>query len=192
MKKLFLMLSLIFSIHFGQQASGQEKDARGYYLVEAEKFTPPIKDLIASFEGRVAEGFLASDIYGTEHFLTDYRGKTTFLFFWNLESETGRILYDKIKIFYQTQEEKLHVIGMAINKKSSLLQYFGDEKTCFPIIPNGEVFGQMAYGADLGSPRLFAVDDKGIIVRVIPAAIFLNGSNIPQILEETLNATLDQ
>jgi hypothetical protein len=50
-----------------------------HYLVEFKEFTPPTKDLIASFEGFTSTPFLAPDIKGTEHFLGSYKGKNVVL-----------------------------------------------------------------------------------------------------------------
>ena len=181
------LLIIFFFCTVSRIAIAQAIDDRGYFMVEAEKFTPPVKELIATFEGHVAEGFLASDIYGKEHFLNDYRGKTTFLFFWNLESDIGRQLCEDIKSFHSENGNHLNVIGMAINQKQSLLDFFENNQPPFPIIPNGEVFGQMAYGADLGSPRIFAINSSGIITRVIPKSIFTPELNIAKVLQETLD-----
>jgi peroxiredoxin len=183
--KFHTLLLIIFS--YSASLIGQEKDPRGFYLVEAEEFTPPVKDMIASFEGHVAEGFLAPDIYGEEQYLYDFRGKPTILFFFNLETEEGRNLMEELKVLYKKNGGAMHMIGMAKNNKEDLLAYFGEDKTVFPIIYNGEVFGQMAYGADLGSPRVFVIDDQGIIKRVMPATMFQLEKNITGLFDECVS-----
>jgi len=45
------------------------------------------------------------------------------------------------------------------------------------VIPNADVFGQMAYAADLGYPRYFFIDEYGIIKQVWPAESFQEGVN---------------
>jgi peroxiredoxin len=166
---------------------GQLKDERGFYLVEAETFTPPIKDMIASFEGRVAEGFLAPDIYGTEHYLYDYRGKPTILFFFNLEEEKGRTLLETLKGLPEDIASTINIIGMAKDSRDDLLKYMNGDPSKFPLIYNGEVFGEMAYGADLGTPRMFIIDASGIIKRVLPATSFDKGKMVSELIAECIN-----
>lgn len=163
---------------------GQSQDERGYYLVEAEKFTPPIKAMIKSFEGHVAEGFLAPDIYGEEHYLNNYRGKPTLLFFWNIEDERGREVHDYLTTI---NTEAFQIIGMASNKKENLLTYYDGTTAPFIVIPNADVFGQMAYGQDLGFPRIFAIDATGIIQQVLPASVF-RSDKYREVIEETLQS----
>lgn len=183
MKNTFLLSLFLFASL--NVLIGQAMDERGFYLVESEKFTPPIKELIASFEGQPAEGFLAPDIYGKEHFLNNYRGKAVFLFFYDIADDTGRKLFEDLDKLQTKNKKDLQVIGMAVNSKEDLLLYYKDQKPNFPIIPNGEVFGQMAYGADLGSPRLFAIDAAGIIKRVMPTKC-VESTNCATMLNETL------
>ncbi|NNF32692.1 MAG: redoxin domain-containing protein [Saprospiraceae bacterium] len=165
----------------------QLKDDRGFYLVEAETFTPPIKDMIASFEGMVAEGFLAPDIYGKEHYLYDYRGKPTILFFFNLEEEKGRTLLETLKGLPQDIASNINIIGMAKDSKDDLLKYMNGYTSKFPLIYNGEVFGEMAYGADLGTPRMFIIDETGIIKRVLPATCFDKSKMVSELIAECIN-----
>ena len=42
----------------------------------------------------------------------------------------------------------------------------------FNIIPNAQPIGQLAYGGDLGSNRLFIVDEDLIIQEVLPPSFF--------------------
>ena len=165
----------------------QLKDDRGYYLVEAESFTPPIKDMIASFEGKVAEGFLAPDIYGKEHYLYDFRGKPTILFFFNLEEEKGRALLETLKQFPTEFYQTTNIIGMAKDSKEDLLNYLNGTESMFPLIYNGEVLGEMAYGADLGTPRMFIIDEAGIIQRVLPPMAFETDKKIRELISECIN-----
>ena len=183
MRSIIIIL-LSFSVTY---LSGQLKDERGYYLVESESFTPPVRDLIATFEGNVAEGFLAPDIYGTQHFLNDYRGKATLLFFFELEEEKGRNLLEMLKQFPDEFYDAVNVIGMAKDSKEDLLNYLNGYTSKFPLIYNGEVFGQMAYGADLGTPRMFIIDESGIIERVIPATAFEADKPVKELILECIN-----
>jgi len=115
-----------------------QESSNGHFLVEFDKFSPPTRDLVTSFEGHIAEPFLATDLQGTEHFLGSYKGKKVLLWFWSV------------------------------------------------VIPNGEIFGQMAYGADLGSPRMFLIDEFGIIKIVLPAEAFVDNTKLLISLESML------
>ncbi len=180
--KSFTLFLILFS--FTCVIYAQAKDERGYYLVEAEKFTPPVKAMIKSFEGHVAEGFLAPDIYGEEHYLNNFRGKPTFLFFWNIEDEKGREVHDYLA---EINSDAFQIIGMASNKKNNLLTYYDGTTSPFIVIPNADVFGQMAYGQDLGFPRIFALDASGIIQQVLPACLFKT-DNYKEVIEETIQS----
>ena len=54
------------------------------------------------------------------------------------------------------------------------------------VIPNGEIFGQMAYGADMGNPRMFLIDEFGVIKAAIPAEAFQDNDQLLVSLESIL------
>ena len=175
-----VLFSFIALLSFGQNTQN------GHFLVEFEKFSPPIQDVIRSFEGHIAEPFMANDVSGVEHFLGNYKGKKVILWFWSIHNELAKSQIGPMTLLQQTHDD-LKVIAFAKEPKAEVLDYLRQ----FPIdgldvIPNGEIFGQMAYGADLGSPRMFLIDDFGIIKAVIPEIAFVDSSKLLISLESIL------
>lgn len=168
----------------GVTLSAQAVSEEGYFLVTPEKFTPPIQALIANFEGKPAEPFLANDILGEEHYLNNYRGDKVLLWFWTTESPLAVSQLDALN---QLQlSSKVKVLSLAKETKEELLAFNSRKDIQFPVIPNADIFGQMAYGADLGYPRFFIIDTHGIIRAVLPQEAFAGEGNIAPILEGIL------
>lgn len=176
--KAKIILTFIFSAIFFMAAFAQEaKSADGsHFLVDFEKFSPPVRDMAQSFEGRPAEQFLANDINGKEHFLGDYKGKKVILWFWSKDESlsTGHI-----RALNATQEHNkdLVILSFARGTKTEVKAFADASDINFTVIPNADVFGQMAYAADLGYPRYFFIDEYGIIKQVWPAESFDEGVN---------------
>lgn len=173
--KIYLTLlasALIFTFGFTQTMTSDGS----HFLVDFESFSPPVKEMAMSFEGRPAEQFLANDIQGNEHFLGDYKGKKVILWFWSKDEtlSTGHI-----NALNATQEHNkdLVILSFARGSKEDVKSFADANKINFPVIPNADVFGQMAYAADLGYPRYFFIDEYGIIKQVWPAESFQEGIN---------------
>lgn len=183
MKNILLIAFLcVFAI---TQSIGQ-KNAQGHFLVEFEKFSPPIQDLVKSFEGQPAEQFLANDVNGKEHFLGDYKGKKVILWFWSIENDKAMQQVSAMTLL-QERNKNLKIIAFAKEPKAAVLDYLRTYPIDLDVIPNGEVFGQMAYGADMGNPRMFLIDSFGIIKIALPAEAFEDNSNLLVSLESILN-----
>jgi len=165
---------------------GQES-ANGHFLVTFEKFSPPIKDMVRSFEGHIAEQFLANDVNGKEHYLPSYKGNNVILWFWSTENE---VALEQLAAMTALQERNtdLKIIGFAKEPKTKVQEFLRQNPMEIDVIPNGEVFGQMAYGAELGSPRMFIIDEFGIIKVVLPAEAFTDNSRLLISLESILKA----
>lgn len=163
-----------------------QDNLQGHFLVEFEKFSPPVKDLVKSFEGQPAEQFLANDVNGNEHYLGDYKGKKVILWFWSIENVKA-IEQVSAMTLLQEKHKDLKIIAFAKEPKSAVLEYLKTYPMELDVIPNGEIFGQMAYGADMGNPRMFIIDDFGIIKIAIPAEAFVDNSNLFISLESILN-----
>jgi len=86
--RLFISLVIALTSYalYGQNSQS------GHFLVEFEAFSPPVKDMVTSFEGHIAEQFLAKDVNGKEHFLGDYKGKKVILWFWSISSEKAKLI----------------------------------------------------------------------------------------------------
>ena len=183
MKYISIALLTIFS--FYSSLSAQES-ANGHFLVEFEKFTPPTKALIRSFEGHIAEQFLANDVNGKEHYLPDYKGKNVILWFWSTEDAIAIEQVGAMTLL-QERNKNLKVIGFAKEPKARVLEYLRQNPMDIDVIPNGEIFGQMAYGAELGNPRMFVIDEFGIIKVALPVEAFADNSKLLISLESILN-----
>lgn len=167
--KYFILVITITSLLTTATA---QSETEGHFLVEFEKFSPPIQDLVMSFENKKAEPFMANDITGIEHFLGDYIGQKVLLWFWSIDNEQAKRQLGAMTLL-QERNQDLKVIAFIEESRSKVEEFVSQNPIDrLTIIPNGEVFGQMAYGAELGSPRMFLIDDKGIIKAVLPQSAF--------------------
>ncbi len=160
---MFLCLSIVQSV------------SQGHYLVELDKFTPPQQEMIRHLRGFPAEAFLAKDMDGTEHFLHDYRGQVTVLFFYSVEDHLS---FDWLKQLNKLQIkylDGLNVFAFAKEERSVIASAIRNEAIVFPNFPNGTLFGEMAYEGDLGMGRMIVIDKNGIIAEVLPRSYFADG-----------------
>jgi peroxiredoxin len=164
---------------------GQSQNEKGYFMYEPEQFSPPTQALVATFEGQPAEPFMANDIVGTEQTLSQYKDSKLVLWFWDTESPLALSQLDDLN--------KLHalagtsVVSFARKPSAALRRFAADQEVNFPVIGNADIFGQMAYGADLGYPRFFLIDEYGIIKIVLPSEAFAGEAEIFPILRGILD-----
>jgi len=184
MKNIFIAAFLsLFTISTGVS----QDNAQGHFLVEFAKFTPPVQDLVKSFEGFPAEQFLANDVSGKEHYLADYKGKKVILWFWSVDNPKALEQVSAMTLLQDRNKDKLKIVSFAKEPKSAVNEYLRQYPMDLDVIPNGEVFGQMAYGADMGNPRMFIIDEFGIIKIALPEEAFADNSNLLVSLESILN-----
>jgi peroxiredoxin len=164
-----------------------QESAQGHFLVEFAKFTPPIQDLVKSFEGYPAEQFLANDVNGKEHYLGDYKGKKVILWFWSVENTKALEQVSAMTLLQERNLKNVKIIAFAKEPKSSVQEYLRNYPMDLDVIPNGEVFGQMAYGADMGNPRIFLIDEFGVVKIALPEEAFIDNNNLLVSLESILN-----
>ena len=184
MKNILIVtfLSLfVFTLGFSQNNS------QGHFLVEFAKFTPPVQDLVKSFEGYPAEPFLANDVNGKEHFLGDYKGKKVILWFWSVENNKALEQVSAMTILQDRNKANLKIVSFAKEPKSAVVRYLRQYPMDLDVIPNGEVFGQMAYGAGMGNPRIFIIDEFGVVKIALPEEAFVDNTNLLVSLESILN-----
>ncbi|MEM9547274.1 MAG: redoxin domain-containing protein [Bacteroidota bacterium] len=181
-----IILATILSIFTFAQGKAQD-NTQGHFLVEFDKFSPPIQDLIRSFEGQPAEQFLANDVSGTEHYLGDYTGKKVILWFWSINNSKALKQINTMTLLQEKMQKDVKIISFASELKSAVKEYMRKNPMEIVVIPNGEVFGQMAYGAEMGNPRMFIIDKSGIIKAAIPEQAFEDNDNLFISLESILN-----
>ncbi len=173
----------LFTISLGiSQANTQ-----GHFLVEFAKFTPPVQDEVKSFEGFPAEQFLAKDVKGKEHFLGGYKGTKVLLWFWSVENTKALEQVSAMTLLQERNKGKLKIVSFAKEPKTAVMEYLRKYPMELDVIPNGEVFGQMAYGADMGNPRMFIIDEFGVIKIALPEEAFADNTNLLVSLESLLN-----
>lgn len=167
------LLFFFATLFFAQSMVAQENN---YYLVEFEKFTPPVKDVIRAFETRPATPFMASDIYGNERYLGDYKGKKVLMWFWSTSDGLSLSQISDLNDIQASFRDELQVISFGMEEKTELAAFRKANPIDFPIMPKGKIFGEAAYAGDLGLGRLFLIDDKGIIQKVFPREAFENNA----------------
>lgn len=183
MKNNLLTVLFVLLGSFGLMA---QDNVQGHFLVEFAKFSPPTQDLVRSFEGHIAEQFLANDVNGKEHYLPDYKGKNVVLWFWSTENSKALEQVSAMTLLQQ-RNKNLKIVSFAKEPKAKVLEYLRAYPMDIDVIPNGEIFGQMAYGAELGNPRMFLIDEFGIIKIALPEEAFADNSNLLISLESILN-----
>lgn len=148
------------------------QNENGHFLIEFEAFTPPVKDLIASLENTKAAPFLAPDILGKEQYLGDYTDKNVILWFWSAADELSNSQINNLNLLQSKYEGQLQIISFADESKQELVDFTRSIPVDFPVIANGKVLGEAAFGGDLGQGRLFLVDKNGVIQKVVPRQAF--------------------
>lgn len=160
-------------ILFATVGNSQENN---YYLIEFEKFSPPVKDIINSFEERAAPPFMASDISGNKRTLDDFKGKKVLIWFWSVKDGLS---IDQITYLNEIQssfKDELQIVSFGMEEKEELTAFRTNNPINFPIIPQSKIFGDLAYGGDLGLGRIFLIDDNGVVQKVFPRTAFENNS----------------
>ncbi len=171
MKQLFT-LCILFLFFPGIQTSLMAQSENGYFQVELEEFSPPMRDLIKSFEGFPATPFLANDMTGEEQYLGDFKGKPCVLFFWNTKNAESVSLLYQLNQLKKKLGKKVGIIAMADDSREEVGSFIGSDKMNVIIIPNTRMLSEAVYGVELGYPRVFIIDDSGIIRSVIPEQYF--------------------
>ncbi len=169
-----ICLAVLTLINFCAKA--QDK---GHYLVDFGQFTPPEKAIIESLVGHKAEPFLAKDIYGFEHFLPNYTNTVVVLSFLSIQDDHSLEWALSLNAIQQDIGAGVKVITFAHEEGDDVKEFAERHSLKFSIIPKGEIFGQMAYGGDLGVPRIFVINQEGLIQHVIPARM-LEGKGIEE------------
>ena len=176
MLKYLLFVPLLFAICIS--GNSQSASSEGHFLVEFDKFSPPVKDMIDAFEGKSLIPFMASDLNGKEHFNGNYKGKTLVLFFWKKDCYT---CFDQIQTLNSLKEDfgsnKLQILSFFDEDKASARTLVQDYNAQFPVIANAQILSEGAYGSELGYPRVFIINKQGITKKVIPEEAFLSSTS---------------
>jgi len=181
--------TLIIAVFFSFQLLAQ--NGSGHFLVELENRAPSVQDLVKGYEGFPSIPFQANDIKGNQYTLPELKGKTVFLYFWNLNNGNSLAQMDALNLMQSRYRDKLQIISFADDDKDSLMAYLKSTPIDFPIIPNSKTLSDGPYGGDLGTPKLFIIDEYGIIKWVFPESSFnkaeFNFYNVMETLYKQLN-----
>jgi len=122
------------------------------------------------FEGMQPMPFQAFDMNGNTHFLPEYKGQVVVIAFWATGDETSRKQIKSLnRVKREFSSEEVAVISFAEEDKSDLVSFLKNHTIEYPVIPNSGPLGEMGYGGDLGASRIFIVDKKGVVKKVIIA-----------------------
>ncbi len=180
------LLSLIFLCSF------VNLNAQDFFKVELEKRSPGVQDIARSFEGYPVIPFIANDMNGNEQNLGAVsKEKYTILYFWNLDCPNCIAQISSLNLLKQNFGTSVDIISFANEDKKTLFDYSQSNPIHFPIIPNSKMLADGPYGGDLGYPRLFIVDDYGLIRWVFAQESFDGGMDTYRVME-TLLTQLDK
>ncbi len=161
--------------------------AQDYFKVELEKRSPGVQDLVRSFEGFPVIPFMAEDMNGNNQNLAALSGdKYTILYFWNLNCPTCLDQLDDLNLLSKNFKNKLDIISLVDEDKKTIFDYSQTRPIDFSIIPNSKTLAEGPYAGDLGYPRIFIVDDYGLIRWVFAKESFDNGMDTYRVMETLL------
>ncbi len=181
MKTSITSLGIILLVTFATIGSSQD-----HFLVELPKRTPDVATMVRSYEGTAVIPVMANDINGKEQFIGNYKGANLILYFWKIGNPRSVELLNNLNLLKQKYTD-LNVVSFALDSKEDLQDFTQSFEVNFPIIPNAEILSEGPYGGELGMPKLFFIDDKGITKWVFPAQELnstMDVSNILSILHE--------
>lgn len=188
--KYITTFCLCLFVFAAQQINAQAQSENGYYLVEFDKFTPPVQDMIKSYEGFPAAPFMANDMDGEERFLGDFKGKPLVLYFWNRSnSDAVSLLYD-LNLLKKKFGKKVNVIAMGDDTRADIEEFIGEDKMDIIIIPNSKMLSEAVYGIEMGYPRIFLIDESGIIRSVIPEEFFSTNGDHAEVVQGAVKALM--
>lgn len=181
MKSIFcVLIVLVCSLNIYSQAQSEE----GHFLFEPEKFSPPTKDMIASYEGFPATPFMAKNLKGEELYIGDFKGSDLVMLFWRIDDENCLEHLDEIKRLVSTYESSLEVVSFIDADRVKAMKFARDNDINFDIIPNSSMFGEAVYANELGYPRIFMVNENGVIKKVVPQEAFDTAKDSYEMLKE--------
>jgi len=161
-------------------------NAQDHFLVELENRSPSVKDLVRSYEGFPTIPFMAMDMNGNEQSILNMKGKNVILFFWNLESEKSIQQIDALNMIQEKFQINTSVISLSDNDKKSNFDFTQKHPVNFPIIPNSKTLADGPYSGEMGYPRIFIIDDYGLIRWVFPEESFNGTMDTYRVLETLL------
>jgi peroxiredoxin len=133
--------------------------------------------------GQKAPDFVLTDMHGTKHHLSDYKGQGVFLNFWGTwckpcETEMPYINNQ----YHQFKDKGVQVLAVNVSESNLAVEKFAElHKLDFPIVIDKDGQVQAAYGID-PLPVSFLIDKNGKVVK------YYTG----QLSEETVKELMNQ
>lgn len=183
-----LFYIVIFS--FGVSTLTFAQNADGHFLFEPEKFSPPVKDMIAHYEGFPATPFMANNLDDEELYIGDFKGKPLILFFWSIENPNCTEKAKDMSKLTEHYQDKLQIVSFADEDRPSMKKYVSQHQIPFHVIPNSRIFGEAAYANELGYPRAFLIDEYGVIKKVVPEEAFMKSGNAFEMIKSLVDSEL--
>jgi len=162
-----IKIVLLLCCFLSQDAIGQN-----HFKVELEAFSPTEQEVIQTLKGRKAEQFLAKDLSNQEVSFYSTEGKIKLLWFWSPDDAASMSLFPHLNLLQLDELDHMWVYGFSEGEKEATMRVNQEQGPLFNIIPNAKPIGQLAYGGDLGSNRLFIIDEGLIIHEVLPPSFF--------------------
>ena len=120
------------------------------------------------FEGMPPMPFQAFDMKGKTHFLPEYKGKVIIIAFWAVGDEVSRHQIKSLnRLKQEFNSDQVEIISLAEEDKSDLVSFLKKNKVDYPVIPNSKPLGEIGYGGEFGTSRIFIVDQNGVVKKVI-------------------------
>jgi len=88
---------------------------------------------------------------------------------------------------HREEANRLQIVSFVDEVKAEATVLAQQNGVEFPVLSNGKMLGEAAYGIELGYPRLFAVDAEGKVADVLPQEVLQGQSDIYLPLKDLLN-----
>lgn len=155
--KIFKSVLILFLVGCTSYLTAQTNSSTAY--AESNQITDTKK-----YIGTTPMPFQAADMKGKNHFLPDYKGKVVVMAFWSAADELSR---NQIKSLNQLQKEfstkNVVILSLADEDKPDLNSFLKNNAINYPVIPNARPLGEIGYGSDLGTSRIYIVNEMGKI-----------------------------
>jgi len=183
---------LLFSLLFSLICTFSIAQEQGHFLVEMEVRTPSEQDMVKSFEGFPSIPFQANDIKDQQVDLMSLKGKTVIMYFWELNNSLSLEQMDALNLLQSRYRENLQIVSFANDAKPALIEYIKQTPIDFPIVPNSKTLSDGPYGSELGCPKIFIIDEFGVVKWVFPYSSFTNSAFDTYKVLETLVVQLNK
>ncbi len=160
--RIFILLIIGLAI-FLNSAIGQN-----HFLVELENRSPDVQAMVQAYEGSPSIPFLANDVDGVEQSLFNMTGKTVLMWFWNNDCIKCKEQISELNRLAAKYPKDLAIVSFSNNTKQEVLDFRTTTPIDFPVVANSKTLSDGPYGGDLGQPKFFMLDRKGMIKWVIP------------------------